>query len=49
MNDLGLRLMFALKLNHDPSLPSWLRQVFEGRVVRGDPNACGHIIQVIAA
>ena len=20
-------------------------QVFEGRVVRGDPNACGHIIQ----
>lgn len=22
-----------------------LAQVFEGRVVRGDPNACGHIIQ----
>lgn len=27
---------------------AWLllhEQVFEGRVVRGDPNACGHIIQ----
>ena len=25
--------------------PAAMAQVFEGRVVRGDPNACGHIIQ----